>query len=174
MDGIKVAWCSWLAAQRFLFWTLVEATTRAIYWHKEASRELLILKPRRPKDLYEAGYVLFAWDIQSDAWRGYWRGPNTTPGMPADEMFEIQAQLWGNVPFHEVEFSDMPHITFKVRAVSLVWCRTQCAKPSETFMPPEIAVPMPVGAVKVAPEERAPEEITMAEVEKMDEKKVLH
>ena len=46
---MNVAWRSFIAAHKFLFWAVVEALTRAIYWHKEASRELLILKPRKPK-----------------------------------------------------------------------------------------------------------------------------
>lgn len=158
MDGIKVAWCSWLAAQRFLFWTLVEATTKAIYWHKEASRELLILKPRRPKDLYDASYVLFVWDISSDAWRGYWRTPSHQPGMPAAEVYELAAPVWGNVPFHEVEFSDMPEVTFKVRAVSLEWCRGQMPQ-----------TPAPVQPEPRLPLAADPQEIAQAQAEPIEQ-----
>ena len=122
MEGIKVAWRGWRAAWAFLFWTVVEAVTRAVYWHKEASRELLILKPRRPKDLYDEGYALFAFDISIDGWVGHWRAPSAKPGTPANEVY-CWKDAWDGIPFHEVEFSDMPSITFKVRAVSLEWCR---------------------------------------------------
>ena len=135
MDAVRVSWRGWIAAHKFLFWSLIEWATRAIYWHKEASREQLVLKPRRPKDLYDAGYVLFAWDIGADAWRGYWRNPHAVPGTPADELYEIAAPLWGNVPFHEVEFSDMPEIVFKVRAVSLEWCRKQMPQKPPVVQP---------------------------------------
>jgi hypothetical protein len=30
--------------------------------------------------------------------------------------------VWTGIPFHEVEFSEMPQITFKVRAVPRSWC----------------------------------------------------
>lgn len=123
MDAVRVAWRGWLAAHRFLFWAVVAWATQAIYWHREASREQLILKPRKPKDLYDAGYVLFAYDISGDGWSGYWRVPNAVPGMPAAETFKLTEGQWANAPFHEVEFSDMPHITFKVRAMALEWCR---------------------------------------------------
>lgn len=166
MDAIRVAWRSYLAAHRFLFWAFVEWATKAIYWHKEASRELLVLKPRKPKDLYDAGYVLFAYDIQSDAWRGYWRTPDAQPGMPPAQLFEIVATLWGNVPFHEVEFSDMPEISFKVRAVSFDWCRSNCAKPSETFILPEAQMPLPADAVKRVQND---EEIAAAQAEAADQ-----
>lgn len=149
MDGVKVAWRSFIAAHKFLFWALIEAATQAIYWHKEASRELLILKPRRPKDLYDTGYVLFAYSIVPDAWAGYWRAPDAQGGMAPDLAFEIEPQLWGNVPFHEVEFSAMPEITFKVRAVALDWCKEHLKKPSELKMP-EVAVPMADDPVEVA------------------------
>ena len=140
MDGVKVAWRSFIAAHKFLFWALVEWATRTIYWHKEASREMLILKPKRPKDLYDNGYVLFAYDIQWDAWRGYWRKPDAEPGMAPAELYEIPMTAFGTVPFHEVEFSAMPEISFKVRAVTLDWCREHLHKPSE-FPLPEVALP---------------------------------
>lgn len=125
MDGVKVAWRSWLAAHRFLFWAVIEAVTRSIYWWKEANRELLILKPRTPQDLYENGYALFAYDVTRAGWIGHWRAPGTPPGTLVPPLFRLLDSQWGYVPFHEVEFSDMPHITFKVRAVSVDWCRTQ-------------------------------------------------
>lgn len=141
MDGLKVAWCGWLAAQRFLFWAVVTWMTQAIYWHREAAREALVLKPRRPKDLYDNGYALFAYSVDCDAWRGYWRSPAHTHGMAPAEVFEITAALWGNVPFHEVEFSDMPEISFKVRAVARDWCKEHLKTPSELQMP-ETAYPI--------------------------------
>lgn len=140
MDGVRVAWRGWLAAHSFLFWALVEWATRTIYWHKEASREQLILKPRRPKDLYDNGYALFAYDMTWDAWRGYWRTPGHQPGMAPEEMFEIPMAAFGTVPFHEVEFSAMPEISFKCRAVALDWCREHLKKPGEWKLP-EVALP---------------------------------
>jgi hypothetical protein len=129
MDGVKVAWSGWLAAHRFLFWALVAMVTRwgvvllhVIDWHKEASREMLVLNPRRPKDLYDAGYSLFAYDINVDAWIGHWRSPNALPGTLAAETYAWR-ETWSGIPFHEVEFSEMPEVTFKVRAVELAWCR---------------------------------------------------
>lgn len=131
MDAIKLALLGVWAALKFLFWAVVERVTHAIYWHKEASREQLILRPRRPKDLYDNGYALFAYDVSWDAWRGYWRGQNATPGLGADEVYELPMTSWGTVPFHEVEFSDMPAITFRVRAVALAWCREQMPAPKD-------------------------------------------
>lgn len=125
MESVRVAWRGWLAAHAFLFWALVEWATRAIYWNKEASREALVFNPRKPKDLYDNGYALFAFDIATSAWKGYWRRRDAQPGQPSDEVYELLETQWEYVPFHEVEFSDMPHITFKVRAVSLDWCRKQ-------------------------------------------------
>jgi hypothetical protein len=120
----EVAWRSWLAAHKFLFWTLVERDEllHAIHWHKEASRELLILKPRRPKDLYDAATRSSPTTSASTLDRAlaraerrarHARRPRPSPG----------ATLWTGIPFHEVEFSDMPQISFKVRAVPLEWCR---------------------------------------------------
>ena len=147
MDGVKVALRSWWAAHKFLFWALLAMVTRSfvvllhiIHLHREAAREMLILKPRRPKDLYDSGYALFAYDITWDAWRGYWRTPEHTHGMAPAEVYEIAGNLWGNVPHHEVEFSEMPEVSFKVRAVSLAWCRENCAKPVNNVIP-EAALP---------------------------------
>lgn len=145
MDAIKLAARSLWAAHKFLFWALVEWATQAIYWHKEASREQLILRPRRPADLYDNGYALFAYDVPYDTWLGHWRFKDQPRGTPSSEVFDIQAPLWGNVPFHEVEFSDMPEITFRVRAVSLEWCRANCAKPAKAAMP-EASLPLPEDA----------------------------
>jgi hypothetical protein len=129
MDGLMVALRGWVAAHKFLFWTVVAVVARwyveklhAVYWHREASREQLVLKPRLPKDLYANGYALFAYDIGADAWVGHWRTANAVPGTPAAETYAWREQ-WTGIPFHEVDFSDMPQITFKVRAVSLEWCR---------------------------------------------------
>lgn len=152
MDGLKVAARSWIAAQKFLFWAFVAWVTHAIYWHREATREQLILRPRRPKDLYDNGYVLFAYDIPSDAWRGYWRTPSHQHGMAPAEVYQIDGPLWGNVPFHEVEFSDMREISFKVRAVALDWCRTECKRPSELQLP-EVALPIQHAEAKVQAEQ---------------------
>ncbi len=129
MDGLIVAWRGWVAAQKFLFWAIIAAAARwyveklhAVYWHREASRALAVLAPRRPKDLYDQNYALFAYDISVDAWIGHWRTPSAVPGMPAAETYAWREQ-WTGIPFHEVEFKDMPQITFKVRAVSVEWCR---------------------------------------------------
>lgn len=152
MDGLKVAWRGVIASHKFFFWSVVGWITQAIYWHKVAAQEQLILKPRRPKDLYDAGYVLFAYDLTVDAWRGYWRTPQHTHGMAPAEVFEIAGRLWENVPFHEVEFSDMPAISFKVRAVALEWCRKECKRASEVEMP-ETAYPIDHAAAKRHAEE---------------------
>lgn len=142
MEHVRLAWKSLVAAHRFLFWTVVAWATATIHWNKEANRELLILNPRRPKDLYDEGYVLFAYDLTWDGWRGYWRTPQHVSGMAPAEVFEIVETQWGGVPFHQVEFSDMPHISFKVRAVSLEWCRANCRRPAEQEVP-EAAVMQP-------------------------------
>lgn len=148
MDAVRVAARGVVASWKFLFWAVVAWATNAIYWHREASREQLILRPRRPKDLYDNGYVLFAYDMPSDAWRGYWRTPQHVHGMAPEEVYEIAGTLWGNVPFHEVEFSDMPEISFKVRAVARDWCRNECKRPSELKLP-EVALPIDHAAAKV-------------------------
>lgn len=129
MDGLRVAWRSWVTAHKFLFWAGVAAVARlwvellhAIHWYQEASRELLVLQPRRPKDIYNSGYALFAYDMSVDCWIGHWRQPDARPGQPAAETFAWR-ESWTGVPFHEVEFSEMPEISFKVRAVPLAWCR---------------------------------------------------
>lgn len=129
MDGLRIAWRSWLTAHKFLFWTMVAGAARwwvellhAIHWYQEASRESLVLKPRRPRDVYDSGYALFAYDMSVDCWVGHWRAPNALPGTPAAETYAWR-ESWNGVPFHEVEFSDMPEISFKVRAVPLDWCR---------------------------------------------------
>lgn len=141
MDGIAVAWQAVKTAIRFFFWTVIERVTRAIYANKVANQELLILKPRLPKDLYAAGYVIFVYDITWDAWRGYWRTPNHQPGDPAAEIYEIKSTTWPNVPFHEVEFTGMPEITFKCRAVSLDWCRREMPLHVEDKAQPEARTP---------------------------------
>lgn len=129
MDGLKVAMRSWVTAHKFLFWTVIALVARwwvellhAIHWYQEASRELLVLKPRRPKDIYANGYALFAYDMAVDCWIGHWRALNALPGTPAAETYAWR-ETWSGVPFHEVEFSEMPEISFKVRAVPLDWCR---------------------------------------------------
>lgn len=129
MDGLIVAWRSFLAAHKFLFWALVALVARwwvellhAINWYQEASREMLVLSPRRPKDVYDNGYALFAYDLGADCWVGHWREPNALPGQPGAETYAWR-ESWSGIPFHEVNFTDMPQITFKVRAVSLAWCR---------------------------------------------------
>ena len=154
MDGLKVAWRGFVAAHKFLFWSLVEWLTRAIYWHKEASREQLVLKPRKPKDLYDNAYAVFAYDMTRDAWLGYWRTPAHQPGMAPEEMFEIPMSAWGVVPFHEVEFSAMPEISFKVRAVALDWCRKHLPKPSEVVYP-EVGLPRMATPEEVAEASKA-------------------
>lgn len=129
MDGMRVAMRSWVTAHKFLFWTVVALVARwwvellhAIHWYQEANRELLVLKPRRPRDIYDSGYALFAYDMGVDCWIGHWRTHDAVPGAPAAQTFAWR-ESWTGVPFHEVEFSDMPEISFKVRAVSLAWCR---------------------------------------------------
>lgn len=129
MDGLIVAWRSFLAAHKFLFWALVATVARwwvellhAVNWYQEASRELLVMSPRRPKDAYDNGFALFAYDMSVDCWIGHWRAPNAVPGTPAAETYAWR-ESWNGIPFHEVNFSEMPEISFKVRAVSLAWCR---------------------------------------------------
>lgn len=129
MDGVRVAFRSLVTAHKFLFWALVAGVARfwvellhAIHWYQESSRELLVLKPRRPKDLYDAAYALFAYDMSVECWIGHWRTKNAIPGTPAAETYAWR-EAWTGIPFHEVEFSAMPEISFKVRAVSLAWCR---------------------------------------------------
>lgn len=134
MDGLRLAGRGVIAAVRFFFWSVVEHVTKSIHWYKEAAREQLILKPRRPKDLYDAGYVLFVYDIPTGTWLGYWRTPQHTAGMASEEVYQLAPELWGNVPFHEVEFSAMPEISFQVRAVELAWCRKQMP---EKYVVPE-------------------------------------
>lgn len=131
MDGIVVAWRAFVTAHKFLFWAIVAMVARwwveflhAIHWHQEASRELLVINPRTPKDAYDNGYALFAYDIAVDCWVGHWRSKDATKGSAADETYAWREQ-WTGIPFHEVEFSKMPEITFKIRAVSVDWCRKQ-------------------------------------------------
>jgi hypothetical protein len=64
----------------------------AIDWHKEASREMLVLKPRRPKDLYDNGYALFAYDINVDAGSGTGARP-MRPGTLAAETYAWREHL---------------------------------------------------------------------------------
>lgn len=123
MDGVKAAWRGVVASHKFFFWALIAWATQAVYWFQEASREQLILRPRVPKDLYDNGYALFAFDINSDSWKGYWRRPDAQPGQLADENFYLLESQWDYVPAHDVEFSNMPHLTYPMRAVSLAWCR---------------------------------------------------
>jgi hypothetical protein len=118
MDGLRVA-CGMVAAHKFFFWTRRRALA-------STARDLLAQggEPRAAgaQAAPAEGPVrqrLRALRLRPalDAGSGTGARRTRSPGMPAAETYAWREQ-WDGIPFHEVEFSDMPQITFKVRAVS--------------------------------------------------------
>lgn len=116
LNATKVgdAWMSFRAASRFLFWSVVEAITAAIWWRKQAARELAALHPENPRDLWDAGYAIFCYELMWDDWRGSWLGPEDRNKV-AYPMYCVRD--WDSVPWHRVKFSEMKHDGREFRAV---------------------------------------------------------
>ena len=110
-------WKAWKAATRFLFWAIVERITNAIALHKEAALQITAFNPRVPNDMWDAGFVLFTYDINYDEMSGFWREPGYDSGKFVNSDYVMR--VTENIPYHVVNFSEMHYYKgFEVRAVA--------------------------------------------------------
>lgn len=119
MERINVAWSAFRASGRFLFWTCVEVLTGALWAKKQAAMELTGLHPSKPADCFNAGYVLFIYNMSADNWDGHYR-KDEVPGQLAPVLFSIE--FWVGVPWHKVKFPATMGLVSEVRAVKLSYC----------------------------------------------------
>jgi hypothetical protein len=122
---VNDAWMAWRSASLTLFWATIEALTRAASLRGMAARELTILHPDKPKDLFAAGYAVFLFEPYWDAWHGYWLAPDASPHLSPEPLF--RATDWSAVPWHRVVFKDASYDTREFRAVPLAYARRHLA-----------------------------------------------
>ena len=115
------AFRAWKAATRFLFWTLVEAVTLAVRLRKIAERELAVLNPNNPTDLWALGYAIFYYDMIQDAWTGAWHAAGAKKGFVVEPDFMVYK--WDGVPWHRVRFEELKYDEREFRAVELSYAQ---------------------------------------------------
>lgn len=108
------AWQAYCAASRYLFWSLVEVVTAAIWWRKVAERELTALHPKNVRELFASGYACFYYEIHWDDWRGSWLAPEDRNKVAYPQY---SVTNWNSVPWHRVKFSEMEWDGREFRAV---------------------------------------------------------
>lgn len=105
------AYRAWVAASKFLFWAFVESITRAISINKKAALAASAFNPRNPRDLWAAGYIIFAPNISMNGYDGH------LPPTEAELAKYVPSRIeyfvhgfgdsaWSGIPYHDVSYSD--------------------------------------------------------------------
>jgi hypothetical protein len=119
---VNAAWRAWIAATKHLFWASIDAFVTLIVDRERVNRGLAALMPKRTQDVFDAGFALFRYDLNSDYWCGVWfrpTEPRTWALRPADEHFQVLGE-WSEIPWHPVTLGGSNE---QFRAVDLEYCR---------------------------------------------------